>query len=206
MATGGRGEEPDGAAVHVQLRKRAGRPRQSLADALASRGVDLRAIGGGGLGDFGHVIMTTADDDITAGVLDAGGYTYYEGESLITEVPDRPGGMAEISRRLADAGVNIYGHLFIGRGETGRCSPSWWTSRRSPGRSREPGLTAAGSLVRTGCPAGFASPGLRPPHRRDVVGGEVIFLRSISRRARVNWPASRSSSPTMARISMSSPA
>lgn len=86
-----------------------------LAEALAARGVDLRAIGGGSLGEFGHVIMTTADDDTTRAVLDEGGYTYYEGESLLTEVPDRPGGMAEISRRLADAGVNIYGHLFIGR-------------------------------------------------------------------------------------------
>jgi hypothetical protein len=77
--------------------------------------VDLRAIGGGGIGGVGHVIMTTADDDAARAVLDDGGYTYHEGESLITEVPDRPGGMAEISRRLADAGVNVYGHLFIGR-------------------------------------------------------------------------------------------
>ena len=38
-----------------------------------------------------------------------------EGESLVTEVDDRPGGMARLSRALADAGVNIYGHLFLGR-------------------------------------------------------------------------------------------
>jgi hypothetical protein len=98
----------------VQLRNEPG-GLAALAEALADRGVDLRAIGGGGIGDAGHVIMTTADDDTTRAVLEAGGYTYREGESLITEVPDRPGGMAEISRRLADAGVNIYGHLFIGR-------------------------------------------------------------------------------------------
>ena len=46
-----------------------------LAEELAARGVDLRAIGGGGLGDSGHVIMTTADDDTTKQVLDEGGYT-----------------------------------------------------------------------------------------------------------------------------------
>ena len=98
----------------VQLRNEPG-GLAALAEALAERGVDLRAIGGGGIGEVGHVIMTTADDDTTRAVLKAGGYTYHEGESLITEVPDRPGGMAEIARRLADAGVNIYGHLFIGR-------------------------------------------------------------------------------------------
>ena len=87
----------------------------TLAEALAARGVDLRAIGGGGIGDAGHVIMTTADDDTTRAVLDDGGYVYVEGESILAEVDDRPGGMARISRELADAGVNIYGHLFLGR-------------------------------------------------------------------------------------------
>ena len=86
-----------------------------LSEALAARGVDLRAIGGGGLGGAGHVIMTTADDDATRAILDDGEYTYFEGESILAEVDDRPGGMARISRELADAGVNIYGHLFLGR-------------------------------------------------------------------------------------------
>src|SRR3954454_19706862 len=87
----------------------------SLAEALAAAGVDLRAIGGGGIGDSGHVIMTTADDEATKRVLDDGGYTYVEGESIIAEVDDKPGGMARAARALADAGVNIHGHLFLGR-------------------------------------------------------------------------------------------
>jgi hypothetical protein len=86
-----------------------------LAEELARRGVDLRAIGGGGIGDSGHVIMTTADDDTTRRVLEEGGYVFIEGESILSEVDDRPGGMARIARALADAGVNIYGHLFLGR-------------------------------------------------------------------------------------------
>jgi hypothetical protein len=87
----------------------------NLAEELAARGVDLRAIGGGGMGESGHVIMTTADDDTTRRVLDDGQYTYVEGESIIAEVDDRPGGMARVARALADAGVNIHGHLFLGR-------------------------------------------------------------------------------------------
>jgi hypothetical protein len=98
----------------VQLKNQPG-AMAVLAEALANRGVDLRAIGGGGIGDAGHVIMTTADDDTTRGVLDDGGYVYVEGESILAEVDDKPGGMARIARALADAGVNIYGHLFLGR-------------------------------------------------------------------------------------------
>jgi hypothetical protein len=98
----------------VQLKNEPG-SMATLAEALAARGVDLRAIGGGGIGDAGHVIMTTADDDTTKAVLEEGGYTFIEGESILTEVDDKPGGMAALSRQLADAGVNIYGHLFLGR-------------------------------------------------------------------------------------------
>jgi hypothetical protein len=98
----------------VQLDNRPG-AMATLAEALAARGVDLRAIGGGGIGDAGHVIMTTADDETTRAVLREGGYTFIEGESILAEVDDRPGGMARIARALADAGVNIYGHLFLGR-------------------------------------------------------------------------------------------
>ncbi len=98
----------------VQLDNRPG-ALAVLAEALAAAGVDLRAIGGGGIGDTGHVIMTTADDETTRRILDTGGYTYIEGESILAEVDDRPGGMAAIARALADAGVNVYGHLFVGR-------------------------------------------------------------------------------------------
>jgi hypothetical protein len=93
------------------------RPGQlaALAEQMAERGVDLRAIGGGGLGENGHMIMTTADDDAARHVLQDGGWVFVEGESLLAEVDDRPGGMARLARELADAGVNVLGHLFLGR-------------------------------------------------------------------------------------------
>ena len=98
----------------VQLSNRPG-GLATLSEALAARGVDLRAIGGGGIGDQGHIILTTADDAATRAVLEEGEYVFIEGESILAEVDDRPGGMAAIARALADAGVNIYGHLFLGR-------------------------------------------------------------------------------------------
>jgi len=76
-----------------------------LAETLAARGVDLRAIGGGSIGDSGHVIMTTADDDTTRDVLVQGGYTFVEGEAILAEVDDRPGGMARTARAGLAAGA-----------------------------------------------------------------------------------------------------
>ena len=98
----------------VQVPNRPGQMAE-LAEQMAAAGVDLRAIGGGGIGDLGHMIMTTADDDAAREVLQAGGWTYFEGESILAEVDDRPGGMARLARELADAGVNVHGHLFLGR-------------------------------------------------------------------------------------------
>ena len=98
----------------VQLKNEPG-AMANLAEALAARGVDLRAIGGGSMGESGHVIMTTADDETARIVLEDGGYVYIEGESILAEVDDKPGGMARLARALADAGVNIEGHLFLGR-------------------------------------------------------------------------------------------
>ena len=98
----------------VQVANRPGEMAR-LAEQMAAAGVDLRAIGGGGLGEVGHFIMTTADDDTARAVLQGGEWSFLEGESLLAEVDDKPGGMARIARELADAGVNVLGHLFIGR-------------------------------------------------------------------------------------------
>ena len=98
----------------VQVANRPGEMAR-LAEQMAAAGVDLRAIGGGGLGEVGHFIMTTADDDTARTVLEDGEWTFLEGESMLAEVDDKPGGMARIARELADADVNVLGHLFIGR-------------------------------------------------------------------------------------------
>ncbi|HET7726069.1 MAG TPA: hypothetical protein VFK54_01975, partial [Candidatus Limnocylindrales bacterium] len=71
----------------VQQQNRPGE-MATLPEKLAARGVDLRAIGGGSMGDSGHLIMTTADDDTTRAVLEEGGYAFVEGESILAEVDE----------------------------------------------------------------------------------------------------------------------
>lgn len=100
----------------VQLINRPG-ALAGLTRALAARGINLRGISSGGTGDHGYAVLTTSDDAATRSVLRTGGYPYVEGETLIVEVEDRPGGLAAVAEKLAAAGVNIRGVLFVGSAE-----------------------------------------------------------------------------------------
>jgi hypothetical protein len=44
----------------------------------------------------------------------AGNYTFVEAEALVTSAPDQPGGLARMTRRLADAGINIQRLAILG--------------------------------------------------------------------------------------------
>ena len=100
----------------VQLDDRPG-ALAGLTKALAARGIDLRGISLGGAGDGGYAVLTTSDDAATRGVLRTSGYPYVEGETLIVEVEDRPGGLAAVAEKLGAAGVDIRGVLFVGSAE-----------------------------------------------------------------------------------------
>ena len=98
----------------VQLRNRPG----ALADfarKLSARGVDIADIAGGGMGDVGYAIVTTSDEAKARQVLRASGHLYAEGRPVIVEIEDRPGELASVTEKLADAGINIEGIVLVGR-------------------------------------------------------------------------------------------
>ena len=103
-----------GAQFLVQLENRTGALAE-LTRALAARGVDIRSIAGGGTGSHGYATVATDDDAATRTVLRMAGYVYVEGEALIVDVEDRPGGFAEVAERLAAADVDISAVLVLGR-------------------------------------------------------------------------------------------
>ena len=104
----------------------------TLAEALASRGVDLRAIGGGSIGDSGHVIMTTADDDTTKAVLDEKGYNYIEANrSSPRSMTDRAGWRVSRVRWLTPTSTST-ATCSSGAGATEPRSRSWSTIPNGP--------------------------------------------------------------------------
>ena len=86
-----------------------------FAHALAERGVNLVHCAAGGAGTIGYAIVETEDDEAARSVLRSIGLPFTEGRSIIVELPDRPGALAEAAERLAAAGIGINGLLVIGR-------------------------------------------------------------------------------------------
>ena len=86
-----------------------------LATRLGEHGIDIRTIGAGAVGTYGCAVLSTNNDAGTRDVLRSGRYTYVEGEALNVGVEDRPGALAQLTRRLADAGVNVTGLVLLAR-------------------------------------------------------------------------------------------
>lgn len=100
----------------VQLDNRPGELAH-LARALGARGVNIVHISCVGAGPTACAFMTTAQDDETRAVLRGLGHDFIEGATVVVDIPDCPGGLAEVAERFAKAGVNILGTLIVGRQE-----------------------------------------------------------------------------------------
>ena len=98
----------------VQLPNRPGELAH-LARALAARGVNIEHISCVGAGPVSCAFLTTGADDTARRVLIGMGTPFSEGETLLVEGADRPGGLAEASEGIAAVGVNILGALIVGR-------------------------------------------------------------------------------------------
>lgn len=98
----------------VQLPNRPGELAH-LARALAARGIDIVHVSCAGTGPLAGAFLTTNDAEATRAVLRGLGYEFVEGEPIVIDVEDRPGGLAEVAGRLGAAGVNILGALTVGR-------------------------------------------------------------------------------------------
>jgi hypothetical protein len=100
----------------VQLDNRPGELAH-LARALAVRGVDIVHISCAGTGPIACAFMTTAQADEAREVLRGLGHDFIEGTTLVVDVMDRPGGLADVAERFATAGVNVVATLIVGRRE-----------------------------------------------------------------------------------------
>ena len=98
----------------VQLENRPGELAH-LARAFAARGINIHHVACVGAGPLACMFVTTDDDAGARKVLYGLGHEFIEGRPIMVEVADRPGGLAEVSEKLAAAGVNITGVLPVGR-------------------------------------------------------------------------------------------
>jgi hypothetical protein len=74
---------------------------------LAREGVDIRALYLADTQDYGILRLIVADWKKAAALLEAHGFVAKVTEVLAVEVPDGPGGLADILDALVGSGVNI---------------------------------------------------------------------------------------------------
>ena len=81
---------------------------------LGETGVNIRALSLADTKDFGILRLIVNDNEKAKEVLGQKGFTVRKTEVVAVEVPDRPGGLAEIIKILAEASINVeYLYAFV---------------------------------------------------------------------------------------------
>jgi hypothetical protein len=74
---------------------------------LALEGIDIRSLYLADTQQYGILRMIVSDWRKAAGILEAHGFAAKVTEVLAVEVPDRPGGLADVLEALDGTGINI---------------------------------------------------------------------------------------------------
>ena len=101
--------------ISIFLENKSGRLAE-VTDVLAAAGVNIRALSLADTADFGILRLIVDKIDQAKQALKGSGFTLGKTEVLALEVPDRPGGLAEILHILGKAGINVeYMYAFVQR-------------------------------------------------------------------------------------------
>lgn len=99
--------------VSVFLENRSGRLAE-LARALADAGINMRALMVADTSEFGVVRVICDRPRRAKGVLEEAGFGASLTEVVAVEMPDRPGGLADVLELLGTAGINVeYAYAFV---------------------------------------------------------------------------------------------
>jgi hypothetical protein len=81
---------------------------------LGDAGVNIRALSLADTKDFGILRLIVNDNEKAREILGRRGLTVRKTEVVAVEVPDRPGGLAEILKVLSEADINVeYLYAFV---------------------------------------------------------------------------------------------
>jgi len=99
--------------LSVFLENKPGKLVEAL-EALSGAGVDLRALSLADTEDFGILRIIVDKPGQALEALAQAGYLVKSSDVIPVAVGDRPGGLAEVLRVLADAGVDVeYAYAFV---------------------------------------------------------------------------------------------
>jgi len=101
--------------ISIFMENKSGRLAE-VTGTLALAGVNIRALSLADTADFGILRLIVNNTERAKEVLKANGFTVGKTEVVAIEVPDRPGGLAEILATLDKAQINVeYMYAFVQR-------------------------------------------------------------------------------------------
>ena len=101
--------------ISVFIENKSGRLAE-IAHLLGESGVNIRALSLADTTDFGILRLIVNDREKAKKVLKENGFTVSKTEVVAVEVPDRPGGLAEILRTLDSEAITVeYMYAFVER-------------------------------------------------------------------------------------------
>jgi hypothetical protein len=82
-------------------------PVTEVTELLSNRGIDIRDLNFIKVGSDAILTLLVSDEDLCIALLTAAGFTTIPQETVLLKAEDRPGMLAQISRRISDLGVEI---------------------------------------------------------------------------------------------------
>ncbi|MFH1470474.1 MAG: ACT domain-containing protein [Candidatus Micrarchaeota archaeon] len=86
-----------------------------ICEALGNNGINISSISAHGYRDKGVVRLVTSDEKSARNALEKLGVNVTVGDLLIVTIPDKPGELAKLTRKLSNSGVNIDGIYLLGK-------------------------------------------------------------------------------------------
>ncbi|MDZ4166580.1 MAG: ACT domain-containing protein [Coriobacteriia bacterium] len=99
-------ERPVVVQLSVFIANEAGRVSE-VTGLLGEHGINIRGFSVSDTADYGILRLVVDKPGEAFSVLKEAGFTVREDEVICIDLPDRPGGLAEVLRIVAEAGVNI---------------------------------------------------------------------------------------------------
>ncbi len=85
-----------------------------LTRALGDSGVNMRALMVADTAEFGVVRIICDRPEVARAALEGAGFSVSVGNVIAVEVPDRPGGLADVLEVIGSAGANVeYAYCFV---------------------------------------------------------------------------------------------
>lgn len=106
--------------IAIFLENKSGRLAE-ITSILAQKGINIRAMSLADTADFGILRLIVNDTESACQALKNEGFTVGKTDVVVIEVPDKPGGLASVLKKIKDGGLNVeYMYAFTQKsGETG---------------------------------------------------------------------------------------